>query len=1553
MALTPEQIAATEFFVEAEYVASKVARLVANGKYADKTSAEAAFRSKWTGDMIDHYLQYGAAENANPSNAFDNTKYAETVAAAEGKDYTVVWAELTTGGKSPLADYLDRGKDLGYAATAVPADEAVVVGGGTTGQTYTLTSGTDRGADFTGTSDNDTFNAWLEQNSMAGGVSNSLSSADRLDGGAGNDVLNAELVTEFVGADTGYNIDVQPTTVGIEEVRIEARDFASQAGNVVTLDAKNMKDIVKIGSLNSDGDLVIENLTTLTSAGEIRKPGDLTITMDHTDNFNSDNDASDLTVYFDEDYLVTTTSTQGSSLTVKINNVLNIREGNNPVENFTAINFTVGTTAVAVDITGSTTYDDVVNKINAQLTAQGLTTVTASKAVAENVFFSMDIGGYSAGSLAGTFNPIIITNTGPETLTKGTIELAQGQTDGDINNTWTETAASTSVQPTSINIELNKVGRDGNGGNLIIGGKDQDNNGDTDKDQQDGIDIFNIKVMGDDDKPSNLGFIQSTNNSLNTVNVTEGTGWSGADLVVNTRLGEGQELTLINASAFSGDFSLGMAGPGQQALTSNFGAGNDMYNWMSSETDTNDDDGKDYSISMGAGNDVVVANLDGDSVDALGESFNLMTGEGNDTVTVDMTTGVSYETMSTIHAMKSTYLEINTAGGDDRVMLDDYGTFDIATGSGADYVEIDSNDSTDLSGSWSIFANTSDPAAVGNTWGARVLYNAKMTVSFAGFETTIDINTTSTGNYVATQALIASEIKRAIESDATLNEFLTVNIAAGTNQVTISSDIDGTNSLGIAIYQPELITAGNPTSAQTLINTADVTSLRQGLLATETVAGLSATLADANAIATWVSANNWEGSVDQTGAGNNTVAYSSAQLTNDTAEVAPDANADLLDNATFLGYTVSGTNDTVGANFSRINAGAGDDIIVLDSNVGSMNTIVVDSAFGYDRVVNFHDVATSAVDAGADVGDHILDFSAFLTDTVDTSAANGNADSATLADTNVILATTARSFADGAQHGATVNDDIDANDVAVLRFDSSAANPTSETFANLTGADLVNALNGDFDTTGDSAYGNIGALTLEAFAAASYTNATQNHIIMVENDLNEGEYKVFHVTSTIDTNTNTVVDGDFATATLLGTFDFGASVNLAISQEETVVKPALQTAIAAATSAQGSSVVTNSDDVIVNATQTADAATGKVLNKAGNLVDISTIKEIDPAATLTALSSQALTMSGVTGGITINDVGGISVLFANAIDDKFTGAVTATLSDDKMAALAALNAGPNNYSFSITDPSVDAAALTALDAKTDGTITDGGILTITGTIAEATTVLGATATNGLGGDEAVTISDTTVADVATLNTLDGATTGTINIGTVTSITGTAANLNTLYTNAANFANIGDEAVTITAMDAADNNGVLASAVGGATTGVATFQFADGDLGVAITSFAAGDKIDINALTTATSTTALTGNITPAADAVYFVSADFNDDMGTIDAALATALSGQAVIADSTVTAYIVAVDTGVTDLTADSAIYKWVDAGSNEIDAAELTLVGTVNGALTTGDIVL
>lgn len=138
----------------------------------------------------------------------------------------------------------------------------------------------------------------------------------------------------------------------------------------------------------------------------------------------------------------------------------------------------------------------------------------------------------------------------------------------------------------------------------------------------------------------------------------------------------------------------------------------------------------------------------------------------------------------------------------------------------------------------------------------------------------------------------------------------------------------------------------------------------------------------------------------------------------------------------------------------------------------------------------------------------------------------------------------------------------------------------------------------------------------------------------------------------------------------------------------------------------------------------------------------------------------------------------------------------------------------------------------------------------------------------------------------------------------------------------------------------------------ATSGIDKFVFGTGNINVGITGFALGtDKVNLDALTTDTATTAVAGNLTTTAGKVYFLdsqqvanAADSADNA----AAVLTAAATWAAVGTDPVTAYVVVVDNN------SSAIYKFVDAvnSSNEVAAGELTLMGTVNTVLTTTDLI-
>ncbi len=126
----------------------------------------------------------------------------------------------------------------------------------------------------------------------------------------------------------------------------------------------------------------------------------------------------------------------------------------------------------------------------------------------------------------------------------------------------------------------------------------------------------------------------------------------------------------------------------------------------------------------------------------------------------------------------------------------------------------------------------------------------------------------------------------------------------------------------------------------------------------------------------------------------------------------------------------------------------------------------------------------------------------------------------------------------------TLNDNasVEANSVTVL----TGTFTTTDTFAGLTAARLLAAINST--NTGTADYAGITAGTLDALTtytssgvATTLVGGVGKAVVMVENDLNDGEYAVFELTFT-GTATNT--NADFSAAQLIGVVDFGDAVTL-------------------------------------------------------------------------------------------------------------------------------------------------------------------------------------------------------------------------------------------------------------------------------------------------------------------------------------------------------------------------------------------------------------------------
>lgn len=177
-----------------------------------------------------------------------------------------------------------------------------------------------------------------------------------------------------------------------------------------------------------------------------------------------------------------------------------------------------------------------------------------------------------------------------------------------------------------------------------------------------------------------------------------------------------------------------------------------------------------------------------------------------------------------------------------------------------------------------------------------------------------------------------------------------------------------------------------------------------------------------------------------------------------------------------------------------INLGTGLDVAELGTGEFSNDTVLLsDYNLGTKYIQNF------STGTGSD--HDLLDFTNYLTST------DGNG---VIQDRTVVAS------------GTTT---LSANSVKTIDFTASG----DETFANLTAQELKDALNG---TGTDSDFGNLTSGTASSATLAA-GDGTDNYVVLVQNGANVGEYKAFHLTATEGST------GDFATAQLIGTLDFG------------------------------------------------------------------------------------------------------------------------------------------------------------------------------------------------------------------------------------------------------------------------------------------------------------------------------------------------------------------------------------------------------------------------------
>jgi hypothetical protein len=190
-----------------------------------------------------HYLQFGAYENTvNPASVFDDYQYYVDKAALLGDGTT--WEQVRTtfqqNGLTPITHYMLYG-----GAPNEPTPKPV---SGSVGETIVLTTAAQA---YTGTDLNDTFI------SGESGGAKTLVAGDSIDGKGGTDTL-----TVSASLNTQYNAF---TMKNVENLNVTADDGA--VATTATFDLSGTSGLQKITSVNSTGDVVANNVTTVANVG--------------------------------------------------------------------------------------------------------------------------------------------------------------------------------------------------------------------------------------------------------------------------------------------------------------------------------------------------------------------------------------------------------------------------------------------------------------------------------------------------------------------------------------------------------------------------------------------------------------------------------------------------------------------------------------------------------------------------------------------------------------------------------------------------------------------------------------------------------------------------------------------------------------------------------------------------------------------------------------------------------------------------------------------------------------------------------------------------------------------------------------------------------------------------------------------------------------------------------------------------------------------------------------------------------------------------------------
>lgn len=369
-------------------------------------------------------------------------------------------------------------------------------GGNVTGTE--LTTGRDQ---LVGSGGDDVFTAPIIDNA------NTLQNGDAINGGGGTDTLLAEI-------GNSQNFAIQPVLLDVENVVISARTTSSDStdnntdnGRGVQIDAGKASGVDNWESRDSRADVIIEDVRLNFQDQNITR--DVTITFRDSDPGNVD-----FAVYFDQQSLIAADVVTTNRLTVEISNPLERSlgyEDDAPLRNFPYDQFTFELDGVRVsvdiDLEGVLTYDDLEAALREAFSVYPEISVTRNEDA--KTFFSRD------GELrtADTFTLAVAS---------GSLTPADGgwSASGILppNNAFSATVQQgepdSTVPLITSQVVLDNVGRGSTGGDLVIGGLSAGNTS-----TSRGVEQFDIVVQ----QSSKLQTISSTANTLEVINlVNEG-----------------------------------------------------------------------------------------------------------------------------------------------------------------------------------------------------------------------------------------------------------------------------------------------------------------------------------------------------------------------------------------------------------------------------------------------------------------------------------------------------------------------------------------------------------------------------------------------------------------------------------------------------------------------------------------------------------------------------------------------------------------------------------------------------------------------------------------------------------------------------------------------------------------------------------------------------------------------------------------------------------------------------------------------------------------------